>query len=141
MITREVRWGRAVFAGLLAPLCSMGVVFTIIFCYAMMLGFKRRGPPDGAMIARFASQVGSWGGPALTMLLAFGGALWVARGVGARPQAHGLVVGAVAGTGAALVGLSFNGSLSPEHVVSFLLALFAGWLGGVLGGRARATMR
>jgi putative membrane protein (TIGR04086 family) len=92
-------------------------------------------------------QVTSWSTSMLAILLAAGGAIWVARKGEREAPLHGFLVGLVA----ALILFIFNPDapnffqgayrgkleLLVRALLTFVLMVAVGWLGGVLGSRGR----
>lgn len=131
---KELRWPRIVLFGASALVLTYVVVFAVIFGYAAWLGFQAMGPPDQERIAQFAQWIGpllgSVAGFALVVLAA-----WLGGRVETRRFEHGIAVGATAG----LLGLLLNliGGFELYHLLSLLLDLAAGTLGGWLAHLGR----
>jgi putative membrane protein (TIGR04086 family) len=81
-------------------------------------------------------QIVDWITTVLALLLTGSGALWMARKVERGAALHGFLVGLVVALILFLLSLGFK---FPAQVVlvTFLLTVAAGWLGGVLGSRGR----
>jgi putative membrane protein (TIGR04086 family) len=71
----------------------------------------------------------------LAILLTVYCALRVARKVESAAPLHGFLVGLVAALILFLIGLAFTGGLDLVTLVTYVLMVAAGWLGGVLGSR------
>jgi putative membrane protein (TIGR04086 family) len=132
----QVRWGRVLLTGVLVAILSTVLLYLVIAVYAASLAIQARGQPDQAQIAQFVNQVAPWGGPILAILLTIGGAVWVARKVARGATLHGLLVGLVAAISLLIVGLAFR-RLDLVALLTFVLMVAAGWLGGFLGSRGR----
>jgi putative membrane protein (TIGR04086 family) len=133
----QVRWGRVLLTGVLVAILSSVLLYLVIAVYAASLAIQARGQPDQAQIAQFVNQVAPWGGPILAILLTIGGAVWVARKVASGATLHGFLVGLVAALIILIFGLAFGGRLDLVALLTFVLMVAAGWLGGVLGSRGR----
>jgi len=81
-------------------------------------------------------QVVDWSTFVLQLVLTGGGAFWIARKVEREAPLHGFLVGLVVALIFFPLSLGFR---NPALVmlVSFVLTVAAGWLGGVLGSRGR----
>jgi len=126
----DVKWWRVIVLAVLVEIVSFLIVIVVITGYGSVLGFQARGAPDTAKIALFASQTSGFLNGAALLLLTFGAAAWLAR----RPNVSGPVNGLVLGI---LVGVLSFYSLSFDigAIVTALLAVLAGWLGGSMGRR------
>lgn len=92
-------------------------------------------------------QVVSWMTSALALLLTFGAALWVARQVERAAPLHGFLLGLLAALLLFILNPDvtnfFQGAyrgrleLLVRALLTFVLMVAAGWLGGVLGSRGR----
>jgi hypothetical protein len=136
----QVRWGRIFLAAAAAAVLSMVLLFLVVTAYAMSLAIQVRGAPDQAQIERFASQVGAWLGPALSVLFTVLAAAWAARGVqtGAKgAYLHGLLVGLAVAAIGLIAAAAFGGPASLDIITlaGFVLAAAAGLLGGWLGSK------
>lgn len=85
-------------------------------------------------------QVVDWITTVLALLLTAGGALWMARKVERGAALHGFFLGLVVALILLLLSLGFR---LPAQVVlvTFLLTVAAGWLGGVVGNRGRGALK
>lgn len=126
----QIKWVRVLLTALVVYILSFLAVFIVVTVYASYLGFQARGAPDQAMIEVFANQYAPWIGLISVILFTTLGAIWISRRVGNAGQLHGLVLGVLV----SLVNILFDG-ISTINLVTALLAIAAGWLGGQLGAR------
>ena len=133
--TEGARARRVLLAGLAVLAGSFLLLFVPIIVYAFVLAFRARGFPDQAAINHFAAVVSPawmpWLERVLTTVLAF----WVVRGNVQARAVDGLAVGVLGGLLGLGVTLAFGGSLSAPTIVSFLVLVGLGWLGGLVGQR------
>jgi len=120
-----VHWGRVLRTGILIAILGFILNGALAF-----LTFHIWGQPDQYQIVR---QVTFWVSSILAILLTVGGAIWVARKVKRAAPLHGFLVGLVAALIFFLLGPAFD----LVTLVSFVLTVAVGWLGGVLGSRRR----
>ena len=83
-----------------------------------------------------AIQISSWSIYILLLVLTFSSALWVARTVKNEPLLNGLLMGTVVGVLICILSLGF-GSPILRSLVTLVLNMAAGYLGGLLGSRGR----
>jgi hypothetical protein len=131
----ELRIGRIVIVSFAVVLISFLLITLIILVYATMLAVQARGAPDQEQITQFARGVGPWLGPLVGLLLTFIAAAWTARRVPLHKAFHGLLIGIVV----AIVTLAIDaiGGLKLSDLIGFVLAIVAGWLGGIVGAGRR----
>jgi uncharacterized membrane protein len=86
--------------------------------------------------AQTAIQVSSWSIYALLLLLTFGTAIWIARTVEKEPLLNGLLMGTVVGVLICILSLGFGSPLL-RSLVTLVLNMAAGYLGGLLGSRGQ----
>lgn len=124
-----IRWGRVTWTALTVYGASFLIVFLIVTSYAFYLGLQARGAPDQTMIQAFASQYVPWLGMISLILFTFLGALWLASFVRSGLQLHGLLLGILV----SLVSILFDlGSLGINTLITSMLVIAGGWLGGRL---------
>ena len=124
----QMQWGRALLTGVLV------VILVIILNTVLpVLANHVWSQPDQAQIA---ISVSAWSIYFLLLLLTFGGAVWVAHTVEREPLLHGLLVGLIVGFIICILSLGF-GSPILRSLVTLVLNMAAGYLGGVLGSRGR----
>jgi hypothetical protein len=130
----QIRWWRVTWTALTVYGTSFILVFLIVTAYASYLAFQVRGAPDQTMIQAFANQYAPWLGLISLILFTFLGAMWMARFVRTDIQLHGLVLGVIV----SLVNLVFEGTgaFNLTAVLTTVLVIGAGWLGGRLTTRA-----
>jgi hypothetical protein len=126
--------GRRVLGASLAVIAvSFLLLFVPIIVYAFALAFRVRGAPDQAAINSFAAMLSPalmpWLERVLTLVLAF----WVVRRAEDSRAVDGLAVGILAGLLGLGVTLVFGGSLAARSLVSLLILVGLGWLGGLVG--------
>ena len=124
----QMHWGRVLLTSVLVVLLVV-ILNTVLLVLATHVWSQ----PDQAQIA---IQVSSWSTYILLLLLTFGGAVWVARTVGREALVHGLLMGVVVGLILCFLSLGF-GSPVLRALVTFVLIMAAGFLGGLLGSRGR----
>ena len=124
----QLHWGRVLLTGILVV-----ILVVILNTVLLMLATYVWSQPDQAQIA---IQVSSWSTYILLLLLTFGGAVWVARTVEREPLLHGLLMGLVVGLILCLLSLGF-GSPVLMALLTLVLNMAAGYLGGFLGSRGR----
>lgn len=128
-----IRARRILSAGVAAIAGSFLLLFVPIIVYAFVLAFRARGLPDQAAINHFAAMLSPalmpWLERVLTPVLAF----WAARRTEQPRAVDGLAVGFLAAMLGLGVALAFGGRLAVGSVVSSLLLVGLGWLGGVIG--------
>jgi len=124
----QMHWGRVLLTGVLVV-----ILVVILNTVLLVLATHVWSQPDQAQIAM---QVSAWSTYILLLLLTFGGAVWVARTVEREALLHGLLVGLVVGLILCFLSLGF-GSPVLRALVTFVLNMAAGFLGGVLGSRGR----
>ena len=129
----RIRARRVLGAGFGVVALSFLLLFVPVMVYAFVLAFGARGAPDQAAINRFAATLSPalmpWLERGLALVLAF----WVVRRTESARAVDGLIVGVLAGLLGMGVTLAFGGSLSVGSIVSFLIIVGLGWLGGFAG--------
>lgn len=124
----QMRWGRVLLTGVLV------VVLVIILNMVLpVLANHVWNQPDQVQIA---IQFSSWSTYILLLLLTFGGALWVARTVEIEPFLHGVLIGLFVGVVICILTMGF-GSPVLMALVTLVLIMAAGCIGGLLGSRGR----
>jgi putative membrane protein (TIGR04086 family) len=120
----QIQWGRVLLTGVLVVILN-----TVLLVLATHIWSQ----PDQSQIA---IGVSAWSTYMLLLLLTFGGAVWVTRTVERESLLHGLLMGLVVGFILCFLSLGF-GSPILRALVTFVLILAAGCLGGVLGSRGK----
>ena len=121
-----VNWGRVLLTGVLVV-----ILVVILNTVLLLLTTRVWGQPDQAQIA---IQFSSWITYILLLLLTFGGAVWVALKVEREAPLHGLLLGLVVALILFLLSLGFGSSVL-FALLTFVLNVAAGLVGGFLGGR------
>jgi len=124
----QMHWGRVLLTSVLVVLLVV-ILNTVLFVLATHVWSQ----PDQAQLA---IQVSSWSTYLLLLLLTCGGAVWVARTVEKEALLHGLLMGLVVGLILCFLSLGF-GSPVLMALVTFVLIMTAGFLGGIVGSRGR----
>ena len=124
----QLHWGRVLLTGVLVV-----ILVVILNTVLLVLATHVWGQPDQAQIA---IQVSSWSTYILLLLLTLGGAVWVARTVEREPLLHALLMGVVVGFILCLLSLGFGSSVL-WALLTLVLNMAAGFLGGLLGSRGR----
>lgn len=126
----KIQWSRVLLGIVLAFGVAYGSSVLVVTGYATLLAFQARGAPDMAMINEFAA---SYAGLVTSIFIGVG-TFFGGRFVGGNAQEeafqHALAVGFI--TAVIDLILSIVGGFSLLALVSFLLALGGGWLGGKL---------
>ncbi len=86
--------------------------------------------------AQTAIQVSSWSIYVLLLLLTFGAAIWIARTAEKEPFLNSVLLGTVVGVLICILSMAF-GSPILLSLVTLVLNMAAGYLGGLLGSRGR----
>lgn len=135
----RIRWGRVVLTSIGAYLIGLLIIAIVITTYAFKLAFEARGAPDQTRITQFAERsAGSWG-MAVGFLLTLGAAIWVARKVRTAAARHGTAVGVTVAVLGLIVGLLIEHTFTLRTLIDFIATVGAGWLGGLIVGRARTN--
>ena len=124
----QMHWGRVLLTGVLVV-----ILVIILKTVLLMLATHVWSQPNQAQIA---IQVSSWSIYFLFLLLTFGGAIWVAHTVEIEPLLHGLFMGLFVGVVLFILSMGF-GSPVLRSLVTLVLNMQAGYLGGFLGSRGR----
>ncbi len=126
-----VHWGRVLLTSVLVV-----ILVVILNTVLLLLATNVWGQPNQAQIA---IKFSSWSTYILLLLLTFGGAVWVARKVEREARLHGLLVGLVVALILFLLSRGF-GSPILFALLTFVLNVAAGLVGGFLGGRWRGKV-
>ena len=124
----QMHWGRVLLTGVLVV-----ILFVILYIVLFVLASHVWSQPDQAQIA---NSVSAWSTYILLLLLTFSAAIWVARTVESEALLHGFFVGLVIGFIICLLSLSFESPIL-RSLVTLVLNMAAGYLGGFLGSRGR----
>ena len=122
----HVHWGRVLLTVVLVTIL-VAILNAVLF---WLVGLVWHQPDQQQIVV----QVVSWSTFVLQLLLTVGGGVWIARRVEREAPLHGVLVGLVIALFFFLFSLSFRTPALVE-LVSFILTVAAGWLGGVLGSR------
>lgn len=127
---KQVHWGQVLLTG-------VGVLILVVLLNSAvaLLALRIWGQQDHGLIA---VQVDLWSTTILDFLVITGGGIWIARKVKREAPLHGLLVGLLVALIFFLLDWGFSGSIGrlvPLVLGEFVLAIVAGWLGGVLGSR------
>jgi hypothetical protein len=125
----KVQWGRVLLASVLVVILTIFLNY-IVFLFVLIIWGQTKHLPVVFLNGTFSSSI-------LMILLTFASALWVARTVAREPRLHGLLVGLITALLLFLITSGFRGEFVFLAVITILLTIEAGWLGGVLGGRGR----
>jgi putative membrane protein (TIGR04086 family) len=124
----QMHWGRVLLTGILVV-----ILVVILNSVLLMLATHVWSQTDQAQLA---IQVSAWSTYILLLLLTFSGAVWVARTVEREPLLHGLLMGLVVGLILCLLSMGY-GSPVLMALLTLVLNMAAGYLGGVVGSRGR----
>lgn len=122
-----VHWGRVLLTGILIAILVV-ILNTVLFLLAIHVW----GQPDQSQVVL---QVTFWITSIVGILLTVGCTVWVVRKIERKAPLHGLLVGLVASLILFLLSPGFQGSLYQAALLTFVLMIVGGWLGGVLGSR------
>jgi hypothetical protein len=124
----QMDWRRVLLLG------SLIVILVFILNIVLnVLTIRIWSQPDQAQTA---IQVSSWSIYVLLLLLTFGTAIWIARTVEKEPLLNGLLMGTVVGVLICILSLAFGSPLL-RSLVTLVLNMAAGYLGGLLGSLGR----
>ncbi len=133
----NIKWGWVVLGVVIAFVIAFGSSICVVTGYATYLSFQARGAPDMTMITEFAAKSAE----GVVNIFIGVGTLVGGRLAGRKAKEdafqNGLMVGIIA-TITSLV-LSIFGGFSLWAIVSFILAMGGGWLGGKLSSRGAET--
>ena len=127
-----IRWGRVIAAGVLSDIAVFAALFAAFGAYRLVA------PGESDLTYQtFDERAAYYVAPASAGIATFLLALWAAWRAGARPIAHGVLVGVVAVL--LSVGFIFLASPGdrPMYLVSFALRLVGGYAGGVVARKKR----
>jgi putative membrane protein (TIGR04086 family) len=124
----QMHWGRVLLTGILVV-----ILVVILNTVLLLLTTYVWSQPDQAQIA---IQVSSWSTYMLLLLFTFGGAVWVARTGEREPLLHGFLMGLVVGLIICFFSLG-SGSPVLRALLTLVLNVAAGYLGGILGSQSR----
>jgi hypothetical protein len=124
----HLQWGRAFLTAVLVLI--MVSIFSAVLDWVAFHVWTQ--PDQQLMLVPFLF----WGTFVLQLLLTVGGGLWLAGNVKSEPSLHGLLMGFFT----AIIFLTFSISFRDSALlvlISFVLTVAAGWLGGFLGSLKR----
>ena len=124
----QMRWGRVLLTGFLIVILVF-ILNSVLYSLATHIWSQ-------SDQSQTAIEFSSWSTYILLLLLTFGGAVWVAHTVEREPLLNGLLMGTVVGFLICLLSLGF-GSPILRSLVTLVLNMAAGYLGGFLGSRGR----
>jgi len=127
----QIKWGRITISAFSVYVFSFLTMMGIILGYATYLGFQAQGMPDPDQIAQFANQYASLLGSYGLILFTFLAALRMSRKIEAAPHIHGIALG----VSVSALNLAISRLVSLDILISLILTIGAGWLGGKLGNR------
>jgi hypothetical protein len=130
----RVRWGRVLVAALMSEVAVLTLLGLIIAAYRFLLAPGLSGTDYQA----FGNLAGYYVAPPAAGIAVFFGALWATR----RLATDLIVNGTMVGVSAAILTSGFLFVARPEdrlmYVVSLVLRIIGGWLGGRIAHRASA---
>ena len=133
-----LKWSWIIVGTIVSLVLTIVLQLALQFGYGLVIGIQMRGaPPQEVLIAAFSSPLFQ----ALFVLLAGVAVLIGARLAGRRsednPQLAGLLVGILAAVVGALLTRFLSGSQGIWSILSLIVILVAGWLGGWLASRRK----
>jgi signal transduction histidine kinase len=135
---RSVSWWPIFLAGAAAALCTIVLIYQLVFAYASLYPLLVGGAP-GRSLDRFATLVSTWGSRAIFFSLATLAAFFTARRVARSTTSQAMLTGAVAAfLFEALNLFAFEGAHSSEILIYVTAGVVAGYLGGVWARKALA---
>ncbi len=124
----QVHWGRVVLASVLVIILTI-IMNYVVFLFVLRIWKQTQYAPP----AFFLNGIGS--ASVLIILLTHVFAKRVARDVGREQQLHGFLIGLIAALLLFFISSGFQGQYALVTVVTTILVVVAGWLGGLLGTR------
>jgi len=133
----NIQWGRVLLGVVLAFVIAYGSSVCVVTGYATLLAFQARGAPDMALINAFAA---GYAGLVTSLFLGVG-TFFGGRFAGQKTQKEAFQQGIMVGLIMAVIDLALSvvGGFSLLGLVSFLLALAGGWVGGKLSTQQTQT--
>ncbi len=124
----QMYWKRVLLIGALIV-----IVIFILNIVLLVIANHIWSQPDQAQMA---IGVTSWSIYILLLVLTFVSALWVARTAETEPRVNAVLLGTVVGVLVCILSMAF-GSPILRSLVTLVLNMAAGYLGGFLGSRGR----
>ena len=124
----NIRWGWVVLGVVIALVVAYGSSICIVTGYAGYLGFQSRGTPDQALINEFAGNNATWISTLFIVAGTFLGGFLAGKKAKLDAVQNGLIVGVI--TALIVLLLDIFGGFSLWTIVSIILAVGGGWLGG-----------
>lgn len=135
---RSVSWLPIFLAGAAAAVCTLVMVYQLVFAYASLYPLLVGGAP-GRSLDRFATLASTWGSRTIFFSLATLAAFFTARRVARLTTSHAMLTGAVAALLFEALNLfAFEGVHSLEILIYVTAGVVAGYLGGAWARRALA---
>jgi len=126
----QVHWGRVLLASILVVILTIIMNYVVFLFVLRIWGQMKQAIPAFFLDGIFSSSI-------LILLLTLVFAIRVARNVEREPQLHGFLVGLIAALLLFFISSGFQGQFAFVTLVTTILTVAAGWLGGVLGSRGR----
>jgi putative membrane protein (TIGR04086 family) len=129
----NIKWGWVVLGVVIAFVITFGITFCVLTGYSTYLGFQARGVPDTDKIIAFAESYAQVVPAIFIVVGTFVGGLLAGRKAEVDVLQNGLMVGGIT----AIIDLVFSiiGDFTLWSVVSIILAVGGGWLGGKLASK------
>lgn len=128
-------WSRVLWAGVMAPLAGIVIVFLIVTTFALAMAVRTQGEPDPAHVMQFGRQVVPWLLPALVAALTAVLTQRLARQVRGFSAECGMLIGYIAGAVLIVLGLCTGGRLDMTSAITFMLVACAGWASALTGSQ------
>jgi len=126
----QVHWGRVLLASILVVILAIIMNYVVFLFVLLIWGQMKQAVPAFFLDGICSSSL-------LILLLTLVFARGVARNAEREPQLHGFLVGLIAALLFFFISSGFQGQFAVVTVVTSILIVVAGWLGGILGNRGR----
>jgi signal transduction histidine kinase len=131
-----IQWRWVLLTGVATPIVATGLVMLMITAYAARMSIA--GSVDDTQVERFIVLTVPWLAPLIGIMITVGAASWTAHRAGSKPVLHGALVGLVVAIAGQAVGLVFSTGPNLLDLLSSLLVIGAGCMGGRLTRAALA---
>ena len=129
----NIKWVWVIVGVVVAMLVAYGSSICVVTIYASVLAFQAQGTPDQALINEYANNNAGIITAVFVIVGTFLGGLLAGRKAKEDAAQNGLVVGII--TALIMLVMGIIGGINLWVIVSVLLALVGGWLGGRMAAR------